>query len=126
MKFNYIKLYKSGLSTVKICKQTAIPYSTLRKMIIKAGIMRSRSEAVTGEKNSQWKGNRVKYGALHDYIKWHLPATELCQSCKKVKPYDLANISQEYKRDLTDWEWLCRRCHMKKDGRMNNLKQYAS
>lgn len=45
-----------------------------------------------------------------------------CEDCHQVKPLDLANISQEYKRDLSDWEWLCRLCHMKKDGRLEKLR----
>ena len=74
-----------------------------------------------GKKNPMWKGNKVGYGALHDWVKWWLPKTKLCQECKLVSPYDLANISQKYRRDLSDWEWLCRRCHMKKDGRLDKL-----
>jgi len=50
-----------------------------------------------------------------------LTKPKLCQDCKKKPPYDLANISQEYKRDLSDWEWLCRKCHMKKDGRLEKF-----
>ena len=71
-----------------------------------------------GEKNGQWRGKDVSYGALHDYIKWHLPKPDKCERCGKNKRLDLANISQEYKRDLSDWEWLCRLCHMTKDGRL--------
>jgi len=37
---------------------------------------------------------------------------------KKTNQLDLANISQEYKREISDWEWLCRKCHMTKDGRL--------
>ncbi len=36
-------------------------------------------------------------------------------------PLDLSNKSGKYKRDLIDWEWLCRRCHMIKDGRLDKL-----
>src|SRR3990167_3721616 len=68
-----------------------------------------------GEKNGQWRGKDVSYGALHDYIKWHLPKPDKCERCGKNKRLDLANISQEYKHDLSDWEWLCRLCHMTKD-----------
>jgi hypothetical protein len=46
----------------------------------------------------------------------------LCVDCKKLPSYDLANISQNYSRDLSDWEWLCRKCHMTKDGRLENFK----
>jgi len=37
-------------------------------------------------------------------------------------PYDVANISGKYKRDIKDFEWLCRLCHMTKDGRLEALK----
>jgi hypothetical protein len=77
-----------------------------------------------GDKNPMWKGENVSYGGLHDYIKRHLSKPKLCQHCKSKSPYDCANISGEYKRDLSDWEWLCRSCHMKLDGRINNLKQF--
>ena len=75
------------------------------------------------EKNGAWKGNKVSYGALHDYIKYYFPKPKLCQNCNIKPPYDLSNISNEYKRDFSDWEWLCRTCHMRKDGRLNRLLQ---
>src|SRR3990167_2453385 len=68
------------------------------------------------ENNPSWKGNQVGYTALHEWVKRRLPKTELCQNCRAKPPFDLANISQEYKRDFTDWEWLCKSCHAKKDG----------
>ncbi len=76
---------------------------------------------MNGSNNPQWKGDAVSYGALHDYVKFHLPKTPVCNTCHQDKPLDLANISQTYQRDLSDWEWLCRRCHMKKDGRIEKL-----
>lgn len=75
------------------------------------------------ENNPKWKGNKVKYGGLHDWIKRHKPKSEFCEECKINKPYDLANISEEYKRDINDFEWLCRKCHMKKDGRLYNFNK---
>lgn len=80
------------------------------------------SKTKMAEKNPMWKGNKVGYGALHDWIKSRFPKQKLCNICKIKRPMDLANISQKYKRDINDWEWLCRRCHMIKDGRMKNLK----
>jgi endogenous inhibitor of DNA gyrase (YacG/DUF329 family) len=78
--------------------------------------------AALGSNHPKWKGDNVGIDALHTYIRKHFPKTEFCQCCKSVPPYDLANISNEYKRDITDWEWLCRKCHMNKDGRIGNLK----
>lgn len=82
------------------------------------------------QKNGQWKGDSVSYGAIHDYIKWHKPYIEQCERCGnppaktgRLKKLDLANISGEYRRDLDDWEWLCRKCHMISDGRMEKLQE---
>lgn len=74
------------------------------------------------EKNGMWKGNKVGYTALHNWIKRRLLKPEKCQNCHIETARDLANISNEYKRDLSDWWWLCRRCHMKIDGRIENLE----
>lgn len=75
-----------------------------------------------GVNNPVWKGDDVSYGALHDWVKDHLPKTQLCQICKEVSPFDLSNISGLYSRDLADWQWLCRSCHMYLDGRIHNLR----
>jgi len=81
------------------------------------------SLAKLNEKNPMWKGNKASYGSIHDWIRKRLPKPKLCECCNKKRPVDMANISQKYKRDLTDWEWLCRKCHMTKDGRIYmNLK----
>jgi len=77
-----------------------------------------------GEKNGIWKGDKVSYIGLHRWVKRNKPKLEFCERCKIQKSYDLANISGNYKRDINDFEWLCRSCHMQEDGRLlNNLKQ---
>jgi len=78
-----------------------------------------------GNCNPMWKGDDAGYEALHGYIKRRLPKPELCDQCHESEPYDLANVSGEYKRDLPDWEWLCRKCHMIKDGRLEIVRQRA-
>ena len=75
------------------------------------------------ENNSNWKGDEVLYAGLHVWVSRNKPKPPLCEDCQVRAPHDVANISGEYKRDLNDFEWLCRKCHMTKDGRMNNLKQ---
>jgi len=87
---------------------------------------RKISESRIGEKNSQWKGDNVGYISLHEYVRNHKQEPDACVICGEDKPLDLANISQEYKRDLDDWEYLCRRCHMIKDGRLDRLKERMS
>jgi len=74
-----------------------------------------------GDKNPMWKGDDVGYLALHEWIRKNKPKPKFCEICKVKPPIDLANISKKYKRDINDFEWICRRCHMKKDGRLKRL-----
>ena len=73
------------------------------------------------ENNPNWKGNKVGKNQLHVWIRTRKPKPEFCEQCKMNKPIDLANISQKYKRDVNDFKWLCRRCHMLEDGRMKKF-----
>jgi len=79
------------------------------------------SKAKLNEKNPMWKGDSVGLIALHGWIKRNKPKPQFCEDCKVKPPIDLANISQKYKRDINDFEWLCRKCHMVKDGRLIKL-----
>ena len=117
----YIKLRKS---TNQIAKEFGFTPITVYRRLKKFGLIRSISDANKGKHNGQWKGDEVGYFSLHEWIKNHKQKPEFCEICKKKPPYDLANISGEYKRDINDYRWLCRSCHMKDDKRMNNLKQY--
>jgi hypothetical protein len=78
------------------------------------------------EKNGMWVGDKVSYTALHTWVRKYKPTTNgICEGCKTFnKLLDLANKGI-YDRNFENWEWLCRRCHMTKDGRMKNLKQNA-
>ncbi len=85
--------------------------------------MSGTRESKLGAKNPQWKGDNVGYDALHGWVRLRLPKPDNCQRCGVTIPYDLANISGEYTRDLTDWWWLCRRCHMESDDRLEKLRE---
>lgn len=64
------------------------------------------------------------YTSLHERLRREYPHNGECNDCGiSTSKLDLANISQEYLDDISDWEYLCRRCHMLKDGRMNNLNR---
>ena len=81
-----------------------------------------------GDKNPMWKGDEVGYGSLHTWVTIRLQKPLICPQCGINPTRDLANISQKYKRDLDDWEWLCRKCHMEKDNRLRMFieKNYNS
>lgn len=74
------------------------------------------------EHNPNWKGDKAKRMAIHVYLRHHTVKPKLCEECNKEEPFDLANISGKYLRDINDYRWLCRKCHMIIDGRINNLK----
>lgn len=86
----------------------------------KISVMRISKKLSVDDKNPNWKGDKVGYNALHAWIKRRKPITKLCENCNNCPPRDLANISQQYKRDINDFEWLCRKCHMVKDGRISS------
>lgn len=68
-----------------------------------------------GEDSSAWKGDDVKYHGLHRWVEKQFPKPDLCEFCKIVPPKDLSNKGI-YNRDLENWQWLCRRCHVIYDG----------
>ena len=74
-----------------------------------------------GKKHGMWKGDEVKYGALHAWIRRYKPKPEVCEICNQKEPKEVANISGKYRRDFNDFQWLCIKCHKIKDGTINNL-----
>ena len=68
-----------------------------------------------GDKNPFWKGDNVGNYALHAWLRRNLHKPELCEFCNMIPSYDLANITGIYKRDFSNWKYLCRSCHMKFD-----------
>ena len=139
LEFYYNEL---NYTMTKIAEKLKCGYGTIRRWMIKHNIPikptsewnkgRITSEDIKkkisnslkgknlGEKNGLWKGDNVGIIALHDWVKRYKPKTKICEICKINNPYDLANISGEYKRDINDFQWLCRKCHMISDNRMNN------
>jgi len=58
-----------------------------------------------------------EYDSVHRWIKRQLGSPASCSECntKEAKVYDWANISQLYKKNLSDWKRLCRKCHVNYD-----------
>lgn len=73
-----------------------------------------------GGKNVNWKGDKVGYRGLHYWVIRNKPKTP-CIKCGSNKNLQVSNISGEYKREINDYEWLCAKCHICKDGTINNL-----
>jgi hypothetical protein len=72
-------------------------------------------------RNSQWKGSDVSYSTLHAWVARWLGTPSECENCGTTtsKKFEWANVSKEYKRDLSDWKRLCHPCHIKFDDSVN-------
>ena len=87
-----------------------------RDKIIKRMIESGKIKYAVGKNHQNWKGNKVGYQGLHKWIRNHKPKPKFCERCGGRKKLDLSNISGKYKRDMNDFEYICRSCHIKKDG----------
>ena len=67
------------------------------------------------EKHPFWKGDKVSYGALHQWVVRKLGKPDTCEKCERtgLTGYNIqwANKSGKYLRDLSDWIRLCAKCH---------------
>lgn len=74
-----------------------------------------------GQYHGNWKGDAASYVAIHMWISKWLGKPKYCEYCKTTtaKRFDWANKSGEYKRELSDWIRLCKKCHIKYDDIIN-------
>ena len=93
---------------------------TRKKMSISASKPRPHSKGVPilknrGENNIKWKGDNAGYRALHLWVERQLGKAKMCQnnSAHSSTRYHWANVSGEYKRDISDWIEVCPSCNRK-------------
>jgi len=72
---------------------------------------------VPWSKGKDLGGTSSHYDTLHDWVQRHRGKPSYCEHCHSTtaKRYDWSNISGEYKRELDDWQRLCRKCHSRYD-----------
>ena len=70
-----------------------------------------------------WIGKREGRQSLHQWVRTQMVKVNGCEYCGKDKLLDAANISRKYKRNIKDFMWLCRSCHIKYDRYMNNKQR---
>lgn len=85
------------------------------KGVMKAWNKGMKAPWSAAEKNVNWKGDKVGYRALHEWIEGQLGKPTTCEFCLKenLTGHEIhwANKSWEYRRDVSDWIRLCPSCH---------------
>lgn len=75
-------------------------------------------EYVQGENHPMWRGGS-SYRAVHKWIQRVMGKPDTCEGCGRSglsgRFIHWANISGEYKREITDWKRLCAKCHKEYD-----------
>ena len=64
------------------------------------------------------KNIKMSYASIHVWIKRVAGKPSYCEICKRSDNktiYDWSNVSGEYNRDRSDWQRLCRKCHVNFD-----------
>ncbi len=81
-----------------------------------------RQSAKRGENNPNWKGDNIGYYGIHDWIEKLRGKANKCEFCGVLNPkrFEWSNISQRYRRDVSDWQQLCASCHRKYDWKKTN------
>lgn len=78
---------------------------------------------LTGANNYKFKGEKVKYRALHSWVERMLGKPHECEQCGNTglrhRQYHWANVSRNYQRVITDWVRLCVKCHRAFDAVVN-------
>lgn len=80
-------------------------------------VIKKVKEHQKGKTNSNWKGNKVSYRGLHNWLRRNWGKPSFCEYCKSItkNKYDWANITGIYTRERKDYKRLCRGCHIKLD-----------
>lgn len=78
-----------------------------------------------GDEHPAWKGDKVGYSALHDWLirKYGKPnkCENLLCSKKGKKVFHLSNITGKYTRNKQEWAWLCVTCHNRFDKGLSKI-----
>ena len=88
-------------------EKTKQKISETRKERIKIGIIKIDK----GISDSQWKGEKAGYRTIHHWVQKNKGKPIICVDCGSMRNVEWANISGNYKRELTDYKSLCKSCH---------------
>ena len=69
-----------------------------------------------GSENYYWKGDDAKYGSIHGWVNKNFNLPKKCELCGCTdKKLEWSNKDHKYKREISDWQAVCRSCHRRYD-----------
>lgn len=105
--------WNKGLAGLGICKPNI---GSIKKGERRGVATEFKIGEFVDNKNQKWKGDDVGYSSLHEWVKRRIEKPNSCAFCGvSGKRIELANKSYQYRRDIDDWLWLCKKCHVKYD-----------
>jgi hypothetical protein len=95
-------------------------FNIMRRHGITARVAAKRNQ--WGENNHAWKGDDATKKAFHRRLYSRHGKPDCCLVCGTISSehYDYANVSGRYE-DLDDYIALCRSCHWRYDGKVENI-----
>lgn len=98
-------------------KGKKFPYKPVEKLKGHTPWNKGKKGYNPAETNAMWKGRKASMAAKHQWVVRRLGKPSKCEHCgtTEKRMYHWANISGEYKREVTDYMRLCVPCHKRYD-----------
>ncbi len=115
---------EAELPTIKYCEcgcSEVIPEINKRHEL--AHYKHGHNPQGRGKYNPAWKGDDISYNGLHKWMRDNFLKPKVCEICNVKSQLDIANVTGIYNREYRNWNWLCRKCHMINDGRLERFIQ---
>lgn len=121
--------HRQGMSQVEIASRLGVTQKVVWGAMRRLGIERRKAAKRNqiGPANASWRGPDATYAAFHYRVqtaKGKPSCCEVCSTNDPAKHYDWANLTGRYE-DVADYKRMCRSCHAKHDGKINNITKGA-
>lgn len=81
---------------------------------------------IQSEKHVGWKGDSATYVNKHTWVRRRKVLPKRCEICKKLRKLEWSNKDHKYKRNLLDYQAICRFCHRQYDKKLNEKNSKVS